>query len=129
FALAVARLGSSRWQMSASRYRVVQRRLACPRKNADTSLTTHRFTPTSYHNVIGTMPAALRIADGDTVVTRTIDAAGYDCEGLQRASGPNPMNGPIFIEGAEPGDALKVEILKMVPTRDSGFTRSVLAGN
>jgi acetamidase/formamidase len=92
-------------------------------------MTTHRFTPTSYHNIIGTMPVDLRIADGDTVVTRTIDAAGYDCEGVQRASGPNPMNGPIFIEGAEPGDALKVEILKMVPTRDSGFTRSVLAGN
>jgi acetamidase/formamidase len=39
------------------------------------------------------------------------------------------MNGPIFVEGAEPGDALKVEIISMVPTRDTGFTRSVVAAN
>jgi acetamidase/formamidase len=39
------------------------------------------------------------------------------------------MNGPVFVEGAESGDALKVEILDMKPTRDTGFTRSVLAAN
>ncbi|WFU12560.1 acetamidase/formamidase family protein (plasmid) [Rhizobium sp. CB3090] len=92
-------------------------------------MATHRFTPTAYHNVIGSLPPALRIADGDTVITETLDAAGYDKEGVQRASGPNPMNGPIFVEGAERGDSLKVEILGMVPTRDTGFTRSVVAGN
>ncbi|TCL66293.1 acetamidase/formamidase family protein [Rhizobium sp. BK251] len=89
----------------------------------------HRFIPTLFHNVIGTKPTALSIADGDTVVTRTIDAAGFDEEGVQRASGPNPMNGPISVEDAEPGDALKVEILEMTPTRDSGFTRNILAAN
>ncbi|MBB5574389.1 acetamidase/formamidase family protein [Rhizobium paranaense] len=92
-------------------------------------MATHRFTPTAYHNVMGSLPPALHIADGDTVVTETLDAAGYDREGIQRASGPNPMNGPIFVEGAERGDSLKVEILGMVPTRDTGFTRSVVAGN
>ena len=45
------------------------------------------------------------------------------------APGPNPMNGPIFVEGAEPGDALKVEIVRMTPIRATGWTRSVLAGN
>ncbi|MBB4567081.1 acetamidase/formamidase family protein [Rhizobium leucaenae] len=92
-------------------------------------MATHRFTPTAYHNVIGSLPPALHIADGDTVITETLDAAGYDKGGIQRASGPNPMNGPIFVEGAERGDSLKVEILGMVPTRDTGFTRSVVAGN
>ncbi|MBB3456399.1 acetamidase/formamidase [Rhizobium sp. BK313] len=92
-------------------------------------MATHRFTPTAYHNVIGSLPPALHIADGDTVITETIDAAGYDKEGIQQASGPNPMNGPIFVEGAERGDSLKVEILGMVPTRDTGFTRSVVAAN
>lgn len=75
------------------------------------------------------MPPALHVASGDTVITRTIDAAGYDENEIQRAMGPNPMNGPIFVEGAEPGDALKVEILQMSSTRDTGFTRSVLAAN
>lgn len=92
-------------------------------------MTTHHFIPTSFHNVIGSLPPALHIANGDTVVTQTLDAAGYDKDGVKQASGPNPMNGPIFVEGAEPGDALKVEIISMAPTRDTGFTRSVVAAN
>ncbi|MGO7283008.1 acetamidase, partial [Rhizobium ruizarguesonis] len=39
-------------------------------------MTTHRFIPTIFHNVIGSLPPALHIADGDTVVTETLDAAG-----------------------------------------------------
>ncbi len=92
-------------------------------------MTTHHFVATAFYNVIGTMPPALKIASGDTVVTRTLDAGGYDENDVQRASGPNPMNGPVFVDGAEPGDALKVEILDMKPTRNTGFTRSVLAAN
>jgi amidase len=92
-------------------------------------MTTHRFIPTIYRNVIGTFPPELTIASGDTVVTQTIDAAGFDREGIKQANGPNPMNGPIFVEGAEPGEALKVEIVSMVPTRATGFTRSVLSAN
>ncbi|MGO8103553.1 acetamidase/formamidase family protein [Rhizobium leguminosarum] len=92
-------------------------------------MTTHRFIPTSFHNVIGSLSPALHIAGGDTVVTETLDAAGHDKDGVKQTSGPNPMNGPIFVEGAEPGDALKVEIISMIPTRDTGFTRSVVAAN
>ncbi|MBY5399008.1 acetamidase/formamidase family protein [Rhizobium leguminosarum] len=92
-------------------------------------MTTHRFIPTSFHNIIGSLSPALHIADGDTVVTETLDAAGHDKDGVKQASGPNPMNGPIFVEGAEPGDALKVEIISMIPTRGTGFTGSVVAAN
>lgn len=92
-------------------------------------MTTHRFIPTSFHNVIGSLSPALHIADGDTVVTETLDAAGHDKDGVKQACGPNPMNGPIFVEGAEAGDALKVEIISMIPTRGTGFTRSVVAAN
>ena len=92
-------------------------------------MTTHRFAATAYHNVIGSLSPALHVADGDTVITQTLDAAGYDSEGARQASGPNPMNGPIFVEGAEPGDALKVEIKSMTPTRGTGWTRSVVAAN
>ena len=89
----------------------------------------HRFTPTSYYNVLGTFPPALRIADGDTVITRMLDAAGDDEHGINHSGGPNPMNGPIFVEGAEPGDALRVQIVAMEPTRETGWTRQVLAAN
>jgi acetamidase/formamidase len=92
-------------------------------------MTVHRFVPHVWHNVLGTLPAALTVASGDSVVTETLDAHGFDRDGLKRAPEPNPMNGPIFVEGAEPGDALKVEILRMTPLRATGWTRGALAAN
>ena len=53
---------------------------------------------------------------GTVVITDTLDAAGFDSPG-SIAPGPNPMNGPIYVEGAEPGDALRVDIVAMTPTR------------
>jgi acetamidase/formamidase len=93
------------------------------------SMTLHRFVPDHYHNVIGSLPPVLHIADGDSVITTTIDASGHDLAGVRRAPGPNPMTGPFFIEGAEPGDALLITIDSMTPTRDTGWTRSVLSPN
>ncbi|HTJ59195.1 MAG TPA: acetamidase/formamidase family protein [Devosiaceae bacterium] len=92
-------------------------------------MTMHRFAPTRYYNAIGTAPAALTIASGDTVVTETLDAQGDDKNGVSQAPRGNPMNGPIFVTGAEPGDTLRVTIDAMRPIRDTGWTRSVLAAN
>ena len=92
-------------------------------------MTTHRFTATRWHNVLATLPPALTVASGDTVITETIDADGVDKEGVRRATGPNPMNGPIFVEGAQPGDALRVEIVRMTPASATGWTRASLAAN
>jgi amidase len=92
-------------------------------------MTTHRFTATRWHNVLATLPPALTVASGDTVITETIDADGVDKEGVRRTTGPNPMNGPIFVEGAAPGDALKVEIVRMTPASATGWTRASLAAN
>jgi acetamidase/formamidase len=92
-------------------------------------MSSHRFDPSRYYNVLGTFPAELVVADGDTVVTGTVDAIGMDRHGVKVAGNPNPMNGPIQVEGAEPGDALRVEIMQMVPTRATGWTRSALAAN
>ena len=92
-------------------------------------MTTHRFIPTYWHNVLGTFPPALTVESGDTVITETIDANGWDKTGAKVANGPNPMNGPIGVAGAEPGDSLKVEILDMTPNRATGWTRAALAAN
>jgi amidase len=89
----------------------------------------YRFVPTHYHNVLGTRDPVLRIGDGDTVVTTTIDAGGRDHDNIERAPRGNPMTGPFFMEGAEPGDALLVHIRRMTPTRNTGWTYSVLASN
>jgi hypothetical protein len=39
-------------------------------------MTTHHFRPTHYHRALGSHEPVLHIADGDTVVTTTIDAVG-----------------------------------------------------
>ena len=87
----------------------------------------HRFHPTRFYNVIGTAEPCLTIADGDTVVTDTIDAIGFDADEVSRASRPNPQTGPFFVTGAEPGDTLAVRIDRMTPSRRTGWTFSPLA--
>ena len=92
-------------------------------------MATHRFIATDWHNVIGTLPPALTVKSGDVVITETLDAAGFDKHNQRQKQGPNPMNGPITVKGAEPGDALRVDILRMTPNRAHGWTRAALAAN
>lgn len=87
----------------------------------------HRFHPTVFHNTIGAHAPALRIGDGDTVITDTLDAHGFDGAGKKPARDPNPMSGPFFVEGAAPGDALEVRIDRIDMNRATGWTRSGLA--
>ena len=92
-------------------------------------MTTHRFQPTTYYSTIGSHEPALHVADGDTVITTTADAGGWDSTNTRVASGGNPQSGPFYVEGAEPGDTLVVEIVRLTPNRDTGWTASVIAGN
>ncbi|MEO6607374.1 MAG: acetamidase/formamidase family protein [Aestuariivirga sp.] len=92
-------------------------------------MATHRFKPTSFYNTIGSHGAAFTLADGDTVTTETLDAHGFDHEGVKRADRPNPMTGPFFVTGAEPGDVLVVRIERITMTRTSGWTFQVLSSN
>ena len=90
-------------------------------------MATHRFRPTRYHTAIGTAAPCLRLADGDTLITDTIDASGLDAHEVAVGSRPNPMTGPFHIEGAEPGDTLAVRIDRLTPSRATGWTYSPLA--
>jgi len=92
-------------------------------------MATHRFIPTAWHSVLGTLPASLAIESGDIVISETIDANGWDKADEKAANGPNPMNGPIAVAGSVPGDTLRVDILAMTPIRATGWTRAALAGN
>ncbi|MEJ5199672.1 MAG: acetamidase/formamidase family protein [Anaerolineae bacterium] len=89
----------------------------------------HRFQPAHYHNTLGPHEPVLRIADGDTVITHTIDAHGVDREGNRVGERPNPLTGPFYIEGAEPGDTLAVHFDRLAPDRDTGFTYTPVAPN
>jgi acetamidase/formamidase len=92
-------------------------------------MTTHRFTPSKLHNTIGSHPPALTIADGDTVVASTADAHGFDHRGEKIGDRPNPMTGPFFVTGAEPGDALLITINDIRMTRATGWTFDILSPN
>jgi acetamidase/formamidase len=89
----------------------------------------HRFHPTVYHTTLGSHPPALRVADGDTIETTTVDARGYDAEQRQVAPPGNPQTGPFYIEGAEPGDTLVVELEQIVPNRRFGWSSTLVAPN
>jgi amidase len=65
-----------------------------------------------------------RVAQGEEVEVHTADAFGNvltsEDQAVSSVLGPylNPQTGPLFIEGAEPGDTLAVTILDIQPTRD-----------
>ena len=64
-------------------------------------MTTHRFRPNAYYTTFGPHDPALHIADGDTVITTTVDNAGHDAFDHKVTNGPNPLTGPFYIEGAD----------------------------
>lgn len=97
---------------------------------------THRLDPTPQTVAWGYYDAAakpvLRVSSGDTVVARTLitstperlEKAGVAPEDVEPAlreivktvtkgPGGHILTGPIFVEGAEPGDALEVHIEKI----------------
>ena len=92
-------------------------------------MTRHIFQPTRYFNAIGTAEPVLTVADGDTIVAATVDARGFDRDLASVAMRPNPMTGPFHVTGAEPGDTLAVDILRLTPSRDTGWTFTPLAVN
>jgi acetamidase/formamidase len=71
----------------------------------------------------------LEIASGDTVELEVTDASGgqltrdsaVDDVAALDFSRVNPVTGPVFVEGAAPGDVLEVEIRSLRP-RDWGWT-------
>ena len=89
----------------------------------------HRFTPTIYHPTMGAHESVLRVNSGDTIITSTLDAHGYDHDNRLRGSDTNPMTGPFHVAGAEPGDTLAVAIKRIGMTRNMGWTRQGLAWN
>jgi len=94
-------------------------------------MTTHHFVPDHYFSTMGTHPPVLTIRPGDTVVTDAVDANGWDRHGVQlpHAMGGNPMTGPFYIEGAEPGDTLVVHLDKITPNRVWGWSSARLSPN
>jgi acetamidase/formamidase len=89
----------------------------------------HHFHPTHYHTAIGWHEPVLRVADGDTIVTTTVDASGKDASDKQITERGNPMTGPFYVEGAERGDTLVVRLDRIMPNRPTGWSSAIVAPN
>lgn len=92
-------------------------------------MTVHHFTPTHYFTTMGSHVPVLRVAPGDTIVTTTVDARGADASGEPVTPRGNPMTGPFYVDGAQPGDTLVVKLEKLTPNRPHGWTRKMVAAN
>ena len=108
-------------------------------------MTRHHLRLDALHTVWdNALPPALTVASGDTVTLDTLDASGGgvarrvasgelsardDLRALilsdarDPLDGPrgHPLTGPLFVDGAQPGDALRIEILD-VQTAAWGWT-------
>ncbi|MDZ4718945.1 MAG: acetamidase/formamidase family protein [Roseiflexaceae bacterium] len=89
----------------------------------------HHFHPHHYFNTIGSHTPVLHVADGDTIITTTVDAGGWDKDGVQSAVRGNPMTGPFYVDGAEAGDTLVVQLDSIVPNRNQGWSGRMVAPN
>ena len=85
-------------------------------------------------------PPVLKVASGDEVVMNCLpaclpsdlppDGSGVLSDHIlamekhqsNRGAGPHMLTGPVFVEGAEAGDVLQVDILEAKPAQDWGFT-------
>jgi acetamidase/formamidase len=92
-------------------------------------MATHTFVPEAYHNTLGSHEPALSVEPGDTVITTTADAAGQDAEMRKVATPGNPLTGPFFVTGAEPGDTIVVHFRRLVPNREKGWSYTGLQPN
>jgi amidase len=89
----------------------------------------HHHTPTHYHTALGPYEPVLRVQSGDSLVTTTVDARGFDHRREQVTPRGNPQTGPFFVEGAEPGDTLVVQLDRIWPSREYGWCGSSVAAN
>jgi len=85
---------------------------------------THQIIPATYFRTFShTNPVLKRIQPGDVVATQTVDSSGRDFKGeVRHPESGNPLTGPFFIEGAEPGDAIVVQLRKMRLNRNWGYS-------
>lgn len=81
------------------------------------------FKPTTYYNSFSHkhLPV-LKVQQGDTIKSESVDAGGFDMDGKRIAKSGNPVTGPFFIEGASPGDIIAITLTSVSFNRDDATT-------
>ena len=85
---------------------------------------THRVIAAEYHHTFyAAHKVTARVRPGDLIISKTVDSAGFDFQGIRRTkTHGNPLTGPFYIDGAEPGDALVARLRKIALNRATGYT-------
>jgi len=85
---------------------------------------THQVAAKVYYRTFSRAhPVLKRVKPGDVVATKTVDSSGRDENGELRHPEPgNPLTGPFYVEGAQPGDALRVLFRKVRLNRNWGYS-------
>src|ERR1700689_5254975 len=84
---------------------------------------THDVIAQTYYRTFAyNNPVLAKIRPGDVVITKTLDSGGQDNVGKHAAVAGNPLTGPFYIEGAEPGDTLVVTLRKVRLNRNWGYS-------
>ena len=85
-------------------------------------MATHHLDDTQPHAFWdNSHPPRVRIRSGDTVIFETLEASanqvtpqsGHDAVGRLDFGPIHPLTGPVYVEGAEPGDGLEVEVVRL----------------
>src|SRR5690242_2936333 len=79
------------------------------------SAQTQPAVPNAYYRTFShTNPVFRRIKAGEVVATQTVDASGRDLRGeVRHPESGNPLTGPFYVEGAEAGDAILVNLRRI----------------
>jgi acetamidase/formamidase len=84
----------------------------------------YRATIQTVKYVYATVEPVARVASGGIVDTNTLDCFGNVLQKpgdtLSMVKGDNPLTGPFYVEGAEPGDTLAVKILDLQVDSNQG---------
>lgn len=82
---------------------------------------------TYYRTFFHKHPVKQRIKQGEVVATKTVDSSGKDFRGEEVTPPGNPLTGPFYVEGAEPGDAVLIKFHKVRLNRNWGYSSYRLA--
>src|SRR6266849_5984740 len=93
-------------------------------QRATGNLVKYHSTMNDVKYVYGVAQPVARLKPGDILETNTVDAFGNAIQKpgdtLSLVKGDNPLTGPFYIEGAEPGDTLEVKILHLEVDSNQG---------
>ena len=92
---------------------------------AQGNIVKYQGNPNNVKYVYATAEPVARLKPGDILDTNTLDCYGDAIQKpgdtLSMVKGDNPLVGPFFVEGAEPGDTLAVKILELAVNSDQGL--------